>query len=342
LSHPITRPRRAFLAKGRWQDIVKHFNGLQALLSRHEILSIMPTAIDEYRIERQSRPGRVAARRPRLSARWPLPVIERLTLYSPPDKSDLDQRDLLLPRRWDFKRKKFVRVQAKDQWYSSISSVLAAFEHQIEWQVSSRDHLLVSWCGNLLVFRPFYQESSWSGGVQAEVAHWKLHAVGDATSRIGFIHFKEDVELLLKETAANHTLRQERGSVVGRTAAALASAALRLAPNVAADVIDFVKKGKPAGMLDKAPANPGIIEAVENNLPAYEQQARTKWLSEKLTGADLGHVSPETLGQRVGVWIFCDADVLEEDCESIASFFRLGRQPDTNYLAELAWVRTGK
>jgi len=339
LSHPISRPRRVFLEKRKWPSVVEQFNQLQSLLSKYALVAVMPTAIDEYRIDRKKRPGRTAVRRPKLSSRWPLPVPGESSLYSLPDGvGDMHHSDLLSPKRWDFRKRKFVGVRPNVQWFNSASSVLSAFEHQIEWQVSSRDHLLVSWCKNVLVFRPFYQESVWSGGVQAEITHWKLHAATDATRRIGFIHFKEDANLLLKTVGANQMLTEERKSTIARKTSEIVGARHRLNMNVASGIVDFILKGKPAGILDKAPVNPQIIGPIETSLPQYSKTARAEWLFEKLTGADFGHVPPEKLRSQVGLWIVGESSELPGRCEAIAEFFKSGKGTDVNDLLGLDWV----
>ncbi len=64
---------------------------------------------------------------------------------------------------------------------------------QIEFQMSLRDHLLVSHCGGLLVYRPYWGgRRGFSRGVYAEVKHWNL--VSSEDKRAAFVHCKSDIK----------------------------------------------------------------------------------------------------------------------------------------------------
>ena len=345
LSHPIARPRRIFLSSRKWPDVVEQFNGLQEAFLGEGLACVMPTAIDEYRIERK-RPARNVARpsfrRPRLTARWPLPVATDRTLYVPPGQAaDFHHRGLLSPKRWDFDEQRFRGTHPSNVWYKLVDPLLSSFEHRIEWQVSSRDHLLVSWCDDILVFRPFFREGAWSDGVRAEIVHWMLHAREDQNRRMGLVHFQEDIDAMLAYINKRSELAAEMSAGVSNEVDRIISEDTGLAEDLAAKVVNFIEQGKPAGMLDQATVTPDAVQSIESNLAEFWETARANWLRRKLSGIDLGHEPTESFEARIGVWVVENAAGLEQVVKQAAAFFVSGRKTGDETIQHLRWVREG-
>ena len=97
-SHPISRPRRQKIEEGSWPPIVSQFNELQDKLFERNLVGVMPTAIDEYRIARNREEGTFLKRRfPVLGERWPLPAknIDSLLYSRPKNSADMHHKELL-------------------------------------------------------------------------------------------------------------------------------------------------------------------------------------------------------------------------------------------------------
>lgn len=194
-------------------------------------LSIMPTAIDEYRfLIGKRRPRKLALRQPQLASRWPPQSVDRqltteaayaAALYAPPAASDWttnmpeSSQD---PEAYADGRSHLSVVESWPE-YTGLLNVggtasLPAFhplirglESSIRLEVRSRDFLLVSWTDTLLVYRPFYESGSFSGGVRGEIELWDIAAATPGDSglrqrRAAFIHFHEDLDLKLRTWAA--------------------------------------------------------------------------------------------------------------------------------------------
>ncbi len=187
LSHPISRPRRVQQRTGAWPEVVAQFNGLQELLVEERVTAIMPTAIDEYRFKRATKPTdlELTPRLTSLATRWPIPVDASRTLYesgSPeaPELSSLFTSDVM---------------EDGPHW----SPWIRTLESQITAEVPFRDHHLVVCNHSILIFRPCYEAGRFSDGVKAEVGHWAelLKSTGRARRRAVFLHFHEDVQQVL-------------------------------------------------------------------------------------------------------------------------------------------------
>lgn len=213
VSHPISRPRRDHSQTGTWSAIVAECNALPSQLASLNTTSVMPTAIDEFRLARglpldHQNPSRLR-RRPTLMERWPL--VDGTTLYEPGSASAPEHLDLLAPHRlvqMPHEEDKVEPVLLSDDDAARLDPVLRALESQIEAQVSARDHTIVVNTAHTVVFRPFYGEPVVSRGVQSEIEHWQDLCMGDAGRRIAFLHRVSDVGTLIQKQATADECRR--------------------------------------------------------------------------------------------------------------------------------------
>jgi len=326
LSHPISRPRRKFRETGSWHEVVGHFNELQEGFLKNELICIMPSAIDEYRIRRKRRSGTLALREPILEERWPLPAKMDLIMYSMRDARDVNHERVMAFKKWHFENRKFVDLgHAPSSLCERADAVLGGFERQIEMQISSRDHLFVSWSNGILIFRPLFLEGTYSSGVRAEIVHWKLLAGTNHEKRAAFIHFDEDVDTLLHYHQSDSERAGEMRSEIRDKVIEIISQDSSISPKNAEFVIDYIKKGKPSEMLDQAPIPPKHIEEIGSKFSEYSKIAEKSWLLEKLTGHDIG--IEEIPEEQIAVWIFKNKDDFKSRNSVIANFLKNGAKP---------------
>jgi hypothetical protein len=219
LSHPISRPRRQHRLSGTWPQVVDQFNSIPLELAKGDVATIMPTAIDEYRLEPPSIENLVksptvldlASRRPRLTARW-LPAATEAGLIFADAGAD-----------WDFSFAASSASESK-RITQQVGGQLRSLENVIQQQIPYRDHLLVTHLPNLLVFRPLYGSEdfdqtsgtfpdgggTFSAGVRREIEHWQDLAAASPGSarRAAFIHSQEDVRRLVKLLSGSAELEQ--------------------------------------------------------------------------------------------------------------------------------------
>jgi hypothetical protein len=301
LSHPVSRPRREKRksADGTWPQIVKEFNELQKKLLTHGLICVMPTAIDEYRIAVEETPP-LHRRLPRLDGRWPPPLEQPggLLHTDPGPHIDIEQFQ-----------------QPDDPPLDSIADIgLRTLENQITIQVSSRDHLLVSYTGAMLVFRPFYLRPEFSSGVRAEISHWTDLARGDRTRRAGFVHFLKDVKRLPEwkgeSEFGTQSLEQQVDQVVARSIGERCGIPMPRAT----EALAALRQGRPlTGVLDKGIPPP--ITDLKGALPDIERSSRCRVMQLRLTGIPNNE-------DRVGIWIVEDQADLREHFKEIAKFLR--------------------
>jgi hypothetical protein len=82
-------------------------------------------------------------------------------------------------------------------------AILSEMKTEIAFQVSSRDHILVSHCMHMLVFRPAYGDrGTFSAGTVAEVQQWLGERIGQgkAAGRAAIIHDAEDFRRILQNS----------------------------------------------------------------------------------------------------------------------------------------------
>lgn len=195
VSHPISEPRRQTRKGDGWPSVVDECNRLPEILARDGCIPIMPTAIDEYRLEQ---PGDgLFVRSPLLSPRWPKqPAAAGLIRADAASFSDAE-RSLLLPDGYD---------DFPEEYRVAIAGLMRGLEASISAEVPFRDHLIVAHVRDLLVFRPLYGKSRFSGGVDHEIRHWADLANEDPEGRhIVYVHTYEDVTNALRQIEADPT-----------------------------------------------------------------------------------------------------------------------------------------
>jgi len=193
VSHPISRPRRFRREHGDWPPFVGQCNAIPRALARLQVLPVMPTAIDELRLQ-QPRDD-LLDRWPILEARWPRPVTE-IGLLITPQAAALDQI---------FDADAF--NTATDSRKHTMVGLIRGLEAAIQAEVPFRDHLLISATQHLVIFRPLYETGVFSDGVQDEIKHWSdLRSAGE-DRRAALIHDVTDVELAM--IAASEGRRRE-------------------------------------------------------------------------------------------------------------------------------------
>jgi len=326
-SHPISRPRKEWRKKKRWHPVVREFSNLVCWLDGAKLVCVMPTAIDEYRI---ARPGgrvkkRALRRLPALDERWPVSFSPSSLLYEKPLRaSDMSHANLLNAKIWDPHERKL--KEWKGRASSAIGSrehsiLLRALERQIQFQISSRDHLLVSHSDCLLVFRPFFQDGEWSGGVQAEIDHWVLLAKTDPKKKAVFVHFEEDVRDRARvENPARIELEVEN------TLVHIVEKGHHLSWEKAKEVLR--KKG--SAMLDSGTLPLSDLSQIHDLLPKYKEQARQDVLIRHFTGID----DPDP--KRVAIIVVKSPYELKKMVPSIATYLKHGQSPP------LDWSRVSK
>lgn len=331
-SHPISRPRRQKIEAGSWPPIVSQFNELQDKLFERNLVGVMPTAIDEYRIARNREEGTFLKRRfPVLGERWPLPAknIDSLLYSTPKNSADMHHKDLLTNEDTDS------ASEVADR--EDVSTQLRALESQIMFQIASRDHLLVSSTNGLLVFRPFYLKGGFSGGVKAEIEHWTILTRSEPNEpnrraekrekeegigpnrQAAFIHFDDDFFSFLdfaKREDSNVFLNQSVDAKIPR----IMGVKFGLGEHIAPEVYKAIKSGNLTSALDK-----GIVpdlSKIKRALPEIKKEAKITVLRENLTGT-------QASSSKVGIWIVKDEKELGRYYEEIANFLK------TKYLFSL-------
>lgn len=192
LSHPISRPRRTYLSDstGGWPDVVRDSNELSSRFATHGIVLVCPTAIDEFRLSqplskrdaesgKKTFPEGLHRRKFALTERWPLLTAqeESLNSTSAPD-SRLVHCDL-------------ANVD-DDLDFEGVST--RTLESLIYSEVPFRDHFLVNHTNAFLVYRPLYEEGSFSAGVRNEITHWQAsYGAGEINRRALYVHSPNDV-----------------------------------------------------------------------------------------------------------------------------------------------------
>lgn len=183
LSHRITAIRNNNIASaslptslGSWAPLVHEIGKLHLNMAHLGSVLICPTTIDELRFS-----GKY------LSARWP--VFED-SIYTCPERSALgpppEYTQLFNPG-------------------TSQMDVIRATRARVFYDIPFRDHYIVEHTPHLLVFRPFaldnpssVENAIWSGGVRAEVDHWRNAAPFSERRRALFVHTRTEVRSRLE------------------------------------------------------------------------------------------------------------------------------------------------
>lgn len=325
LSHPISRPRRMYKKTGKWDRVVNQFNSLQSELLEYNFSCVMPSAIDEYRIKKKDRKSNLMQRVPLLEERWPLPGKRELILYSSPIYNfDINHTNILSYKKWSFKNKEFINVKnCSKETSETINTHLRVFEGLIEKQVSSRDHMFVSWTNGILVFRPLFSEPVWSSGVRAEIRHWALIARSDRNKRIVFLHFTKDVLGLINyhkqgriSTEKNNQINDELISIISKN--------FNLDSKLAKDIFRYERRGGREEMLEKCPVQPTVAHQIQNQFPELEKKAKEIWLEKKLVAHEVPLV--EVKKEQIEYYIVGNMKDLKNNYSAICDFLKTGNK----------------
>ncbi|RCV65160.1 hypothetical protein C5S53_05145 [Methanophagales archaeon] len=333
LSHPISRPRRQKIEGWSWPPIVPQFNELQDRLFEHNLVCVMPTAIDEYRIAQKSEEGTVLKRRlPVLEERWPLPAtnIDSLLYSTPKNSADMHHKDLLTNKD----------PSSKSELADGevVSTQLRALESQIMFQIASRDHLLLLSTNGLLVFRPFYLKNEFSHGVKAEIDHWNILTCRyskdpntraekrekeediDSNRRAAFIHFDVDISSFLQFAKSDEARKRglDLDRLIDDNIVQRIGAEFSLADDIARDAYLTIEYEKSTSGLDSGRVH-NLIK-IKRALPEIKKEARITTLRVQLTGT-------RASSSKVGMWIVKDEKELGRYYEEIANFLKTKTLP---------------
>ena len=156
VSHPISEPRK-LEQNGAWPPIVDIINAMQRKFGQRGLHTVMPTAIDEFRFEKD----RDSHFTGRLGKRWPIPSgVERLLKQSNVLRADYEATNIFQPMRIAISQGNVTKTPARA---SSIQDYLdgsfAAIETNITKQLANRDHLLVWLSDGIIVVEPWSTRS---------------------------------------------------------------------------------------------------------------------------------------------------------------------------------------
>jgi hypothetical protein len=226
VSHPISRSRRDRLSQGAWPIFVQNLEHVVTSLAAdkvdgQQVLPIMPTAIDEYRLFDDG-----TYLHPFLTPRWPIQSGHEL-LYSQPSApepirpfsgyEDYESRGIasIFDPPLDSTGRR-VGLPLSDP---EVSGVLRTLKESIRLQMAGRDHLLVRQCPGFFLYRPLYGEFEFSGGVTSEIHTFhgiREHVPLKAPRQLVFIHDLVDVQGLFKADKDGKypdTVRQAQSAV---------------------------------------------------------------------------------------------------------------------------------
>ena len=323
LSHPVSEPRRERNKNEYWPEFTYEVNQLQQELCEQGITLIMPTGIDELRFHLHD--GQYTGY---LKDRWPLIDDETKLLYSRPGKDvDFHDETLLLPKYWDFQKRGLFPLEIKE-WRAALKSEVNAFlqvlVREIESQIAWRDLLFIYHTKGVMVFRPFYAKEprpTFSGGVDAEIGLWEDLSQLGSKKRTVFIHFEEDVKLMLE--AKGKRIWREFVDVVWK-------------------LWDRNKIVIDRDMVENMVQNKGNISEVENTLNrAKIAQSDKEVLREKFQEIwKKGKIdllkkylsnAVKVKEELIGIWILKDFEALKRESINIANFLRNGMPTGNNW-----------
>ena len=170
ISHPISEPRRILKNKKTWPPLVKILNDLPIKLQEKQILSVMPTAIDEFRFKKNN-----SNYTSKLTERWPIPthVKKIFKNYSILD-SDQNKLEILAPKKIifspNFEGIKKISKIATSRIQEYVNSAFNTLEIAITESMANRDHTLVWHTDGIIVLEPYdITNNKIHGGVQKEL-----------------------------------------------------------------------------------------------------------------------------------------------------------------------------
>ncbi|MFA5015624.1 MAG: hypothetical protein WC549_08815 [Actinomycetota bacterium] len=208
LSHIISEARRKF-KNGNWPEFVENQINLIQELLKDQCLLIMPTAIDELRFQedenlKNDKTYNDIKYNGKLNSRWPLikEYKERTLFIQPEDLKDIEHVNIITPKYWNFGGKEKIVEYNTDSNYIKISEniIINILIQEIENQISSRDHQIVSNVDGLLIYRPLcLGKVEFSSGVDSEKKSFEDQVNSGIEKKSAFIHFYDDIKEFVKK-----------------------------------------------------------------------------------------------------------------------------------------------
>lgn len=323
LSHPITEPRRQ-LRGTQWPSVVGEVNSIPGLLSQNGLSCVIPTALDERRFQETMMAGR-RTRTGRLTRRWPVCGSMTDLLYVPQNDAGVEHAQLLVPKFWKASRKTLVRLSPPIPSVvgTKVSHLMDDLEEQIDFQISARDHQLVSHANAMLVFRPLFGgKMSFSRGVTSEVYHWSLIAEATRTNT-AFVHFRGDVSQMISKRNGEGGLESPNSTLITEASKAIARRE-RMQLDVASNVVSNLCAGTSGrSVLSQGGIDPNQLERVRQDLNRIVPGLKADALWEYLTD---GH---SALKGRAGVFVFDGFSGFRNGLLDVTSFLKTG-SPTSN------------
>lgn len=219
ISHPISRPREMSIGDGNFPKFVDHLSDVIGKMhsnrdGKPNIIAIMPTAIDEFRIFSDR-----DYLYPLLSKRWPFDESNSLWslppefteykdferdgiggMFNPPINGSGDRLDTRLPK--NIKKEIFISD-------AEISGMLRTFIELMTMQMSGRDHLLVKQSFGFFLYRPLFDEIKFSRGVQMELITYEkiFKSESKGKRRVFFVHDIGEARDLLKKAGTTLSIK---------------------------------------------------------------------------------------------------------------------------------------
>lgn len=183
ISHPISQPRRNEINNGEWPSLVNEINRFQVEAKDHNLYTVIPTAIDEYRFAKDDDNNYTSL----LDTRWPVPASIETLLTDSHLIGNYQQTEVLLPYNFRYAEsydiEKTDRVNVTDL-QEFLNGSLTSLEMSIVRQLSNRDHLLVWLTDGIIVIDPYsIEDNRLHGGVGMELRN--LQGVNQSLRRSG-------------------------------------------------------------------------------------------------------------------------------------------------------------
>ena len=172
ISHPISEPRSNVTKPDDWPSLVDFINKIQTELKNHKLYTVMPTAIDEYRLAKMNKNYTA-----KLKLRWPVPPNVQSLLCDSTSKlidDDVDKTDILHPYDIKINPNNVDKVKLGDipPIQEFLNGVYSSLDMRIEYEIGNRDHLLVWSTEGIIVIEPYkIADKSISGGVKMELEY---------------------------------------------------------------------------------------------------------------------------------------------------------------------------
>jgi hypothetical protein len=306
-------------------------------LLSYGLTCVMPTAIDELRIEGEERRdlpvqesswGLLGRRRlATLDDRWPLPgPIEEL-LYSPisnePQNAAPNHNSILSLEYWNAENGALDAYvhEPSELLAERVDVILSVLEQQIQFQISSRDHFFVAVTRGLIVFRPLFDEGEYSRGVQAEIWHWSLIGVAES-KRIIFVHFQKDVDAQKLYYEKDEARRQDKVDRLRAILTELITKKYGLGRPMVRSFLSDIERHSKADILDQGLIPPSTRSKLTKDLPQMQNEVEAIWTGEQLRFESAWHSQSEALKHLAKHIVVEDAADLKRHYSEIAEFLK--------------------